>query len=256
MNGFVNILWLSLQMENTQIEKLKDIKGIIFDYGGTIDSRGVHWSEIIYDGYKSAGLEISKDIFRDAYVYAERELAKVRHILPEHNFYDLLLIKMRIELSYLAANGVIFENDIDRYARPIAEYCYNQAKQCVEEARVVLQSLYEKFPLVLVSNFYGNVEAVLSDFKIRHFFREIIESAVVGVRKPDPKIFALGVEALGFKPEEVLVIGDSYKKDIVPAESIGCRVLWLKGKGWTADEDAVMHHAILKSLEQVLDVVF
>ena len=31
-------------MENT------DIKGIIFDYGGTIDSRGVHWSEIIWDG--------------------------------------------------------------------------------------------------------------------------------------------------------------------------------------------------------------
>ena len=108
--------------------------------------------------------------------------------------------------------------------------------------------------MVLVSNFYGNVESVLADFNLRHYFKEIIESAVVGVRKPDPQIFRLGVDALGLEPCNVLVIGDSYKKDIVPAESIGCRVLWLKGKGWTADEDAQMHPNIIKKLAEVLDV--
>ena len=75
---------------------------------------------------------------------------------------------------------------------------------------------------------------------------------MVGVRKPDPAIFRLGVEALGLKPEEVLVVGDSYRKDIVPAESIGCHVLWLKGKGWTAEEDAQMHPAIISELGDVL----
>ena len=29
---------------------MEKITGIIFDYGGTIDSRGVHWSEVIWDG--------------------------------------------------------------------------------------------------------------------------------------------------------------------------------------------------------------
>ena len=61
----------------------------------------------------------------------------------------------------------------------------------------VLKELSEKYPLVLVSNFYGNVETVLKDFGIDTYFKEIIESAVVGVSKPDPKIFSLGVEALG-----------------------------------------------------------
>ncbi len=107
---------------------------------------------------------------------------------------------------------------------------------------------------MLVSNFYGNIESVLSDFNLLGYFRSIIESAVVGVRKPDPRIFSLGVEALGLKPSEVLVVGDSYKKDIVPAESIGCKVAWLKGKGWTADEDAVMHPAIIKSLAELVEV--
>ena len=35
---------------------LSDIKGIIFDYGGTIDSHCDHWSEVIYDGYNAAGV--------------------------------------------------------------------------------------------------------------------------------------------------------------------------------------------------------
>ena len=76
-----------------------EIKGIIFDYGGTIDSHGDHWSEVIYDGYINAGLKIDKVQFRESYVYDERELARTRHILPQHNFYDLLLIKMQLELT-------------------------------------------------------------------------------------------------------------------------------------------------------------
>ncbi|MGN1257673.1 MAG: HAD family hydrolase, partial [Candidatus Limisoma sp.] len=83
------------------------IKGVIFDYGGTIDSHGDHWSEIIWQGYQEAGICVTKEQFRTCYVFAERELARVRHILPHHNFYDLLLIKMRIELGNLVDAGVL-----------------------------------------------------------------------------------------------------------------------------------------------------
>lgn len=231
-----------------------NIKGVIFDYGGTIDSRGVHWSEVIWDGYKDAGVDVEKDEFRSCYVFAERELARVRHILPEHNFYDLLLIKMQIELGYLVEHGLVEAGAVDDYAQRIAQYCYDRARSSVEEARPVLEALYAKYPMVLVSNFYGNVESVLNDFDLLKYFKQIVESAVVGVRKPDPKIFQLGVDALGLKAEEVLVVGDSYKKDIVPAESIGCKVLWLKGKGWTAEEDAQMHPNIIKKLSEIIEV--
>ena len=229
------------------------IKGIIFDYGGTIDSRGVHWSEVIWDGYQASAVPVSKEEFRQSYVMAERELAKVRHILPHHNFYDLLLIKMRIELGDLVAREVLpADFALEENAVAIARYCYDAARGSIEEARPTLEALYARYPMVLVSNFYGNVESVLSDFDGRKYFKTIVESAVVGVRKPDPKIFALGVEALGLNADEVLVIGDSYKKDIVPAESLGCKVLWLKGKGWTAEEDAQMHPCIISRLNEVL----
>ncbi|MDE7411692.1 MAG: HAD family hydrolase [Paramuribaculum sp.] len=233
---------------------MADIKGIIFDYGGTIDSRGVHWSEIIWDGYQAAGVPVEKQIFRDAYVYAERELARHPHILPHHNFHDLLLIKMRIELGFLVDAGVVTADSAGGYASEVADYCYQAARMSVEEARPVIETLYQHYPLVLVSNFYGNVGAVLADFNLQHYFREVIESAVVGVRKPDPEIFRMGVKALGLPAGQVLVIGDSYKKDILPAQSIGCQVAWLKGKGWTAEEDAVIHPSAITQLSQVLDV--
>lgn len=232
-----------------------EIKGIIFDYGGTIDSHGDHWSEVIYDGYINAGLKIDKVQFRESYVYAERELARTRHILPQHNFYDLLLIKMQLELSDLAARGIIEQGDVEKYAQPIAKYCYDCARSSCEEARPVIEQLSKRYPLMLVSNFYGNVETVIRDMGLREYFQGVIESAVVGVRKPNPTIFKLGVVALGLNPEDVLVVGDSFRKDIEPSLSLGCQVAWLKGKGWTAEEDAQMHPSIIGSLNDLLSLV-
>ena len=119
----------------------------------------------------------------------------------------------------------------------------------------MLRRLSEKYPLVLVSNFYGNISRVLEDFVIGRYFKAVIESAVVGIRKPDPRIFLKGVEALGLRPDEVLVIGDSFRKDIIPAREAGCRALWLKGRGWTAEEDAVTDPAVIGSLDEVLGLL-
>lgn len=231
------------------------IKGVIFDYGGTIDSRGDHWSEVIWDAYLLSGINVDKSDFREAYVFAERELARVKHILPHHNFLDLLEIKMRIELDKLVDLNLFPSESVAAKAKEVACRCYEAAKSSIEDARPVLEKLSCKYPMVLVSNFYGNVEAVLKDFDLHRYFQTIVESAVVGVRKPDPHIFSLGVEALGLQPNEVVVIGDSYRKDIIPAETIGCQVLWLKGKGWTAEEDAQHHSNEIVSLNQVPELL-
>lgn len=231
------------------------IKGIIFDYGGTLDTGGDHWSEVIWDAWQKAGVAADKAEFREVYVYAERELARTLHILPHHNFHDLLDIKMQIELQRLAELGHFPPAQVQPMASKVADICYESAKASVAKARPVLDALSKKYPMVLVSNFYGNIETVLKDFGIDGYFKKIIESAVVGVRKPDPKIFLLGVEALGMKPEEVLVFGDSLSKDIRPAEQAGCQAIWLKGKCWTPEEDAQLHPNIVASLDEALNFI-
>lgn len=231
------------------------IKGLIFDYGGTLDTGGDHWSEIIWSAYGEAGVAVDKAEFREAYVFGERELARERHILPAHDFHDMLLIKMKIELQWLVEQGLMSPDAVEEKSRLIAGICYKSAKASVEAARPVLEKLSERYPIVLVSNFYGNIETVLQDFGVRDYFKDIIESAVLGIRKPDPRIFEHGVKALGLLPEQVLVIGDSYRKDIEPAEKLGCQAIWLKGKGWTAEEDAQLYPNTIKKLDDILKII-
>lgn len=228
------------------------IKGLIFDYGGTIDTGGDHWSEVIWEAWQKAGVAADKAEFRECYVYAERELARTLHILPHHNFSDLLYIKMQIELQHLCELGHFAPADVDDKAREIADYCHQSAASAIDKAKPVLKTLTDRFPTILVSNFYGNISEVLKEFGLDKFFRKIIESAVVGIRKPDPKIFLLGAEALKLKPEDILVIGDSYSKDIEPAEKAGFQAIWLKGKQWSEAEENIVHPSVIENLSEIL----
>ena len=244
-------------MKNTFLslrEYVSGVKGLIFDYGGTIDTDGRHWSSVIWDAWQKAGVGAEYPVFREAYVYAERELARTRHILPEHDFADVLRIKVNIQLQWLAEQGAFPAAEVGPGAARIADICHQYASSCVEKAKPVLQALGAKFPMVLVSNFYGNISTVLENFGIKQYFRKIIESAVVGVRKPDPEIFSLGVKALGLAKGECLVVGDSYRKDIEPALKAGCKAIWLEGEGWDADSVEGYDYRI-SSLSQLSDIL-
>lgn len=242
------------------------IQAIIFDYGGTIDTNALHWSEVLWEGYQHTNIPVSKEEFRQSYVFAERALAKHPYIQPEHNFLNLLTIKCDLETQDLVNRGVWLVSDIERkkHSDAVANYCYQYVLNVLEVSRPVIATLAEKYPLVLVSNFYGNIETILKDFHLE-YFQHIVESAVVGIRKPDPKIFQLGVDALrgitGKTAEElpahdILVVGDSYSKDILPATKIGCQTVWLKGIGWdneTVDETVPTH--IIRHIKDLPEVI-
>lgn len=89
------------------------VKGIIFDYGGTLDTGGDHWSEVIADGYRAAGVAVDRAEFREAYVYAERKLAEERHILPAHDFGDMMDIKVAIQLQWLVEHGLFAPQEVE-----------------------------------------------------------------------------------------------------------------------------------------------
>lgn len=213
---------------------LKDIKGIIFDYGGTIDTNSRHWAEVLWEKYAEAGIPVCKQDFRNAYVHAERALAKHPYIRPEHNFHDVLAVKTRIQLEFLADAALLPKDNalLQAYGTKVTDLCYAYVLEVLDTTRPVIQQLAERYRLVLVSNFYGNIQTILQDFGLSDYFVHVIESAVVGVRKPDPAIYRLGVEAMDYIADQVLVVGDSFSKDIVPAKTVGCRAVWLKGEGW------------------------
>ena len=243
------------------------IQAIIFDYGGTIDTNSLHWSEVLWEGYQYAQVPVSKEEFRTSYGFAERALARHPYIKPEHNMLDLLRIKIDLETGDLTSRNVwqCAEYERTKKNEEIAQYCYQYVLNVLKVARPVIAQLAERYPLVLVSNFYGNIETILADFKLE-YFKHIVESAVVGIRKPDPQIFQLGVEALRkvtgkseseLPSNDILVVGDSFSKDIVPATKIGCKTVWIKGIGWGNEEidESIPTHIInnIKDLPSVVD---
>lgn len=274
-----------------------DIKGIIFDYGGTLDTRGDHWSEVLWQGYEhfgigvaddeevEPGVSIHKQAFRDAYVYGERALAVNPIVTPDFHFEDILREKLILELNFLAGKELLetgkddsekqaklgnlgndsdlssseslflslSDSEIHQIAVDMARYINAKTLELLQENRQVLEHLKQAgYPMVLVSNFYGNINQVLKDAEIDGYFKEVIESAVVGVRKPNPAIFALGVCALDLPASQVLVVGDTYGKDIIPAHKLGCHTLWIKGLQWEEKKvDESIPDGIIKKLSEM-----
>lgn len=231
---------------------LNRVKGIIFDYGATIDSNGKHWAEVLWDAYLDNQVPVTKEAFREAYIYGERYLATHPVIKSSYTFKDVLLAKTKLQLNWLVSHNFLAENSnyLD-YSLVISNQCYTFASSVLENAKPVLEKLTSKYPLVLVSNFYGNIETVLKDYGLISYFIRIIESAVVNIRKPDPAIFDLGVKAMGFSPEEVVVVGDSYKKDIVPAGILGCQTIWLKGQAWEEEAQGSTADAVISDFNEL-----
>lgn len=230
---------------------MNNIKGVIFDYGGTLDTNGVHWFHIFRQVYAAHLPQIAEEQLREAYVYGERYLATHRVVVPEDDFLAMLRKKIAIQASQLGVDDEALINQL-------AVDCDALVRTNMEATRRVLDVLSERYPMVLVSNFYGNIHSVLNSYGLDGYFKEIVESAVVGVRKPDPQIFALGVEALGMQPEEVVVVGDSYSKDMTPAHSLGCHTLWIKGKGWNAADEPIDSSCashVITALAQVLAII-
>ena len=273
--------------------KKLDIKGIIFDYGGTLDTRGDHWSEVLWQGYEhfgigvaddeevEPGVSISKQAFRDAYVYGERALAVNPIVTPDFHFEDILREKLILELNFLAGKELLetgkddaekqaklgndsdasseslllslSDSEIHQIAVDMAHYINAKTLDLLHENKQVLEHLKQAgYPMVLVSNFYGNINQVLKDAEIDGYFKEVIESAVVGVRKPNPAIFALGVCALDLPASQVLVVGDTYGKDIIPAHKLGCHTLWIKGLQWEEKQvDESISDGIIRKLSEM-----
>lgn len=237
-------------------------KTLFFDYGGTLDTNGVHWSEVLWQQYQAENVPVGKEQFLDSYVYAERKLGNEPIIDADDTFVDVLRKKVWFETEMLAENGFLDVQEVTRraYVEHIALRCDFHVRHNMERIKPMLSSLSEKYRLVLVSNFYGNLNSVLNAYGIQPFFTDVVESAQVGLRKPDAEIYRLAMDRSNTTPDKAVIIGDSVKNDIRPGLSLGATTVWLKGKGWgrdtsTGNENLVLPSFIITDIMQLRDVL-
>jgi putative hydrolase of the HAD superfamily len=77
----------------------------------------------------------------------------------------------------------------------------------------------------------------------------------IGVGKPNAKPFLATIEGLGCPPDEVVMVGDSWPRDIVGALAVGMKAVWLDSDGQveTLAESSVVRISDLRELPKVID---
>jgi YjjG family noncanonical pyrimidine nucleotidase len=100
--------------------------------------------------------------------------------------------------------------------------------QLLKGALATVRQLAQKFPLALITNGIAAVQnrRFAASPIIRHF-QAVVISEDVGIAKPDPRIFAPALRAIGVKAAEVLYVGDSITSDMAAARNAGMDFCWL-----------------------------
>jgi len=192
------------------------------------------------------------DTIFDHSMTCRRALAALRRTEPRlhgssldvlwHEYQRLLDL---VQPEVLAGRVTILQARVERFRR-LATFCggeisideatalsgryrahYQELRRTVPGVRGVLERLRGRAVIgVVTNNEVAEQEEKLDHFRLRPLIDFMIVSAGVGVAKPDPGIFRLALDRAGALPEETVMIGDSWRSDIVGARNAGIRPVW------------------------------
>ncbi len=108
------------------------------------------------------------------------------------------------------------------------------------------------YRLGVISNSDGRVMEGLGAVGLVEPFEVILDSAHVGVEKPDPRIFALALERLGVAAHEALYVGDIYEVDVIGARAAGLDVILLDPLGQHAGRDVTVAATVAEVADRLL----
>jgi putative hydrolase of the HAD superfamily len=198
------------------------IRAIFFDMGGTLDGDGLHWLERFFALYKNFGVELSRDAIREAFDEAERT-SGLDETIASSNLAEMIELHVKWQLAHLELKDPALE-------RYLVEGFIAPVRKAAGDNRQLLATLVERgFELGVVSNGCGNVEKLCADFGYTPFLSLIVDSRRVGLFKPDPAIFLHAAKKRGGDPGTMLMVGDSFERDVVPAKKAGMKTAWLEG---------------------------
>ncbi|HET7910432.1 MAG TPA: HAD family hydrolase [Pseudolabrys sp.] len=223
------------------------IKTLLFDFGGTLDADGVAWKERFHALYRAQGLNLDGEAFAPAFHAADDPLVGgLPSTMDLSGTVHALTANLESELARRAGNG-----SGDR-GRRIAAGFLSEAVATFERNRPMLEALSERYRLGIVSNFYGNLEAVCESAGLCSFFEVMVDSHCVGAEKPDPAIFRAALDRLAATPEETVFIGDSLRRDREGARRLGMRFIWVAPQDVQAEQSGQQAVTDLRDLTKFL----
>lgn len=207
---------------------MKEIKGVFFDLGGTLRISEMNPEHIARAKERMAALAGEKDAEAFAELVEERYRPYRDWALGERKesgdfelWHKWLLPEMPEDKLREICHELTFQ--------------YRQVKglrHVVEGGREVIETLHARgYKLGIISNLIGEheIQDWLRDDGLEQYFDSVVLSSVCGIRKPDPRMYWMGCEELGLKPEECASVADKLDRDITGAieAGIGANILFI-----------------------------
>ena len=122
--------------------------------------------------------------------------------------------------------GVVVEDDIihllsDSYIEQLSSF-----NHLFDGTLEILNYLKDKYQLHIITNGFEEAqEKKMVTSNIKQYFRTVTNSEMVGVKKPNPKIFNFALGLANAKANESVMIGDNIEADIEGAHKIGMHTI-------------------------------
>jgi len=191
------------------------MKALLFDYGGTLDADGTTWLERFHPLYKEAGLDLPLERLERAFYDSDDNL-HTRHALKGLDLAQTVRLQVSDVIMAVAPDR---KDLIDPIAGRFTADCRAQFRRLTP----ALERLARRYRLGVVSNFYGNLDGILSAEGLRPLFSVVADSGLLGVTKPEPAIFLHAAKAVLASPSECVMVGDSVKRDMAGATGVGMK---------------------------------
>ena len=111
----------------------------------------------------------------------------------------------------------------------------------------------------VVSDWGSNLRGILAELDLDAYLDFVLPSGAVGLAKPNPAFFRLALDQVGVAPDEALMVGDSYRADVMGAWAAGMHAAWLnRADGFTitpSGEPEPTDVRILHGLDELPDLV-
>ena len=203
------------------------LEAVVFDAGGTLVRLDFEWlSEVLAE----LGVEASAEELRRAEVHGRRRYDSLAgkmprtpvtgahpplgSVGPSHGYFAGML-------EAVGCRHPVLEEVLERMHHQQVPPSFLWARP-MEGARHALDAL-EALGLrtCCVSNSDGRAELHLSTCGVREPLEFVVDSQVVGIEKPDPRIFHVALEKLGLPAARTVYVGDIRSVDEAGARAAG-----------------------------------
>jgi len=226
------------------------LRAIIFDAGNTLLRMNY---PVIAEHLAGRGRRVSVEEVEEAELRARVRLDP--HLAPgaSTESQSIAGYYLRFILDHLGISDEAEIEGIDRWRRefnlPVG--LWNRADP---EAPAALRRVKSAGLVTgVISNSNGSVRAILEETGLAAHLDFIIDSAVVGVEKPDPRIFQLGLLEGAVSPEEAVYVGDLYTVDVLGARGAGLDGVLLDPRGYWHPRDCRLARGLGHALDLALD---